>query len=90
MGGVQKSRMLRAYGLRDTRLYRYRRPLFTLFTWYTRVRYRQLARHVVNEIEQHRDGGVEVIGPGSDHTPCQQNRQRAVAQTDRGGSRAGR
>lgn len=61
-GGVRKSTMLRAYGLRDTRLYRCRRPLFSLFTWYTRLRYRQLARHVVRDIEQYRKGGVEVVG----------------------------
>ena len=54
--------MLRACGLRDSRLYPYRRPLFRLFAWYTRLRYRQLARHVLREIEQYRDGGVEVVG----------------------------
>jgi predicted secreted protein len=67
-GGVRKPRMLRAYGLRETRLYPLRRPLFRLFVWYTRLRYRWLARRVVREIAQYRDAGVEVaalVGVGA-------------------------
>jgi hypothetical protein len=60
-GGVRKSRMVRAYGLRDTRVYPFRRPLFTLFLWSTRLRCRQLIREVVRDIERYRDGRVEVI-----------------------------
>lgn len=60
-GGVRKPRMLRAYGLRETRLYALRRPLFRLFAWYTRMRYRWLARQVVREVEQYRDAGVKVV-----------------------------
>ncbi len=61
-GGVRKPTMLRAYGLIDTRLYRFRTMLFGLFLASTRLRYRVLARHVAREIEQYRDAGVAVTG----------------------------
>jgi predicted secreted protein len=61
-GGVRKPMLLRAYSLRDTRLYRVRRPLLRLFLSYTRLRYRILARGVVRDIERYRHGGVDVVG----------------------------
>ena len=54
--------MLRAYGLIDTRLYRFRTVLFGLFLASTRLRYRLLARRVAREIKQYRDAGVAVAG----------------------------
>ena len=60
-GGVHKRMLLRAYGLRDSGLYPFRRPLFWLFRLYTRARYELLARAVVSQIEQYRDAGVEVV-----------------------------
>ncbi len=61
-GGVRKPQMLRAYGLIDTRLYRFRTVLFRLFVASTRLRYRLLARHVAREIKEYRDAGVAVVG----------------------------
>ena len=61
-GGVNKPQMLRAYGLIDTRLYRFRTVLFGLFLFSTRLRYRLLARRVAQEIEQYRDAGITVAG----------------------------
>lgn len=61
-GGVHKRLMLRAYGLRDTRLYPLRRVVLRLFRLYTRTRYRLLARSVAHEIQQYVDGGVTVLG----------------------------
>ncbi len=60
-GGVHKRAMMLAYGLRDSRLYRWRRLLFRLFLGYTRMRYWLLARHVAHEIDAYRRTGVEVI-----------------------------
>ena len=61
-GGVHKRLMLRAYGLRDTRLYPLRHVLLRLFRLYTRYRYRRLARSVAHEIQQYRDAGITVVG----------------------------
>jgi uncharacterized protein YbbK (DUF523 family) len=61
-GGVTKPQMLRAYGLIDSRLYRFRAVLFGLFLANTRLRYRLLARHVAREIEQYGNAGVAVAG----------------------------
>lgn len=61
-GGIRKPMMLYAYGLRDKRLYHFRQPLLRLFLLYTRLRYRILARRVVREIGQYRDGGIDIVG----------------------------
>ena len=61
-GDVTKPPMLRAHGLIDTRLYRFRTVLFGLFLSSTRLRYRLLARRVAREIEQYRDAGIAVAG----------------------------
>lgn len=61
-GGIRKPMMLHAYGLRDKRLYHFRQPLLRLFLLYTRLRYRILARRVVREIGQYRDGGIDIWG----------------------------
>lgn len=61
-GGVLKRRMLRAYGLRDSALYRFRGALFRLFVWHTRVRYRRVAARVAADIEDYSRAGVRVLG----------------------------
>ena len=61
-GGVRKPWLIHAYGLRDSPLYRLRRPLFWLFILRTRLSYLRLARSVAREIERYRDAGVLVSG----------------------------
>jgi hypothetical protein len=61
-GGVLKRRMLRAYGARGTRLYRFRGIILRLFTLYTRLEYWRLARLLVGEIADYERSGFEVIG----------------------------
>jgi predicted secreted protein len=61
-GGALKRYMLLAYGSKGTLLYRLRRPLLRLFTWYTRSIYWRLARAVVKEIEDYERSGIRVIG----------------------------
>jgi predicted secreted protein len=61
-GGVLKRRMLRAYGARDTVLYRFRGPLLRLFVLYTRIVYRRLARLVGRQIADYERSGFAVIG----------------------------
>jgi hypothetical protein len=61
-GGVSKPQMLRAYGLIDTRLYRFRGVLYRLFLVGTRLRYWLLARRVAREIKQARDAGIAASG----------------------------
>ncbi len=61
-GGIRKPRMMLAYGLCDSPLYRFRRPLFRLFLRCTRLRYRLLARRVAHEIEHYERSGVQVVG----------------------------
>lgn len=61
-GGIHKPAMMLAYGLCDSPLYRFRRPLFRLFLLYTRARYWLLARRVAHEIDHYRRAGVEVTG----------------------------
>ena len=67
-GGVHKPAMMAGYGLRDSPLYRFRRPLFRLFVFYTRVRYCLLARQVARQVRQYHRAGVQVtavIGVGA-------------------------
>jgi hypothetical protein len=54
--------MLRAYGLRDSRLYPVRGPLFRAFVAHTRLRYLLLARRTARDIEDFRRAGVRVLG----------------------------
>lgn len=61
-GGIRKPRMMLAYGLCDSPLYRFRRPFFRLFLGYTRLRYWLLARRVAHEIEHYERAGVQVVG----------------------------
>ena len=61
-GGLLKPWMLRAYGLRDSRLYPVRGPLFRAFVAYTRLRYLWLARRTARDIEDFRRAGVRVLG----------------------------
>ena len=69
-GGILKPRMLRAYGVASTPLYRLRRPLLTLFIWWTRLRFSRLARQVIRDIEDYRAAGITVLGViGVDASP---------------------
>jgi hypothetical protein len=61
-GGVLKRSLLPMYGSRGTLLYRLRHVLLPLFLWYTRWRYRRLAKEVVGDIEDHVRSGIEVVG----------------------------
>jgi uncharacterized protein YbbK (DUF523 family) len=61
-GGLLKPWMLRAYGLRDSRLYRLRGPLFRVFVAHTRLRCRLLARRTARDIEDFHRAGVRVLG----------------------------
>ena len=61
-GGLLKRRMLRAYGLRDSPLYRFRGLLFHLFVWHTRAIYGRLAARVARDIEDSSRAGVKVLG----------------------------
>jgi predicted secreted protein len=60
-GGVLKRLVVRFYGSRRTWAYRLRGVLFPLFLFYTRWRYRQLARRVAREIEDYVRSGFEVV-----------------------------
>jgi uncharacterized protein YbbK (DUF523 family) len=61
-GGVLKRFILPLYGSRDTILYRWRRLILPLFTWYTRRVYQRMAREVVRDIEDYVRSGFEVVG----------------------------
>ena len=61
-GGVLKRSLLPLYGSQGTLLYRLRHVLLPLFIWYTRWRYRRLAKEVVRDIEDYVHSGFEVVG----------------------------
>lgn len=61
-GGVLKRHMLPIYGSRGTLLYRLRHVLLPLFLFYTRWRYRRLAKEVVRDIEDYVRSGFELVG----------------------------
>ena len=61
-GGVLKRRMLFAYGLRGSPLFRFRGALFRLFVWHTRARYGRLAARVADDIEDYVRSGARVVG----------------------------
>ena len=61
-GGVLKRYLLPMYGSRGTLLYRLRQVLLPLFLWYTRWRYRRLAKEVVRDIEDYLRSDFEVVG----------------------------
>jgi predicted secreted protein len=61
-GGVLKRDFLHAFGARNTRLYRFRKPLLRLFVWNTNRRYRSIARSVAKEMRDYQDSGFEVVG----------------------------
>jgi predicted secreted protein len=61
-GGVLKRRTILLYGSDATGLHYVRRPLTSLFVWYTRVSYARLARQVVRDIEDYVRSGFDVIG----------------------------
>jgi predicted secreted protein len=69
-GGVLKRLLLRAYGARGRPLYRLRRVLLAVFIWYTRFRYRRLARQVARQVEDYLASGFSVVGiVGVDGSP---------------------
>jgi uncharacterized protein YbbK (DUF523 family) len=61
-GGVLKRYFMPIYGSRGTLLYRLRAILLPLFLWYTRWRYRRLAKEVVRDIQDYGRSGFEVEG----------------------------
>ncbi len=61
-GGVLKRLLLRAYGASGGLLHRLRPILLAVFVWYTRFRYRRLAREVARQIEDYLASGFSVVG----------------------------
>jgi uncharacterized protein YbbK (DUF523 family) len=61
-GGVLKRYVLPVYGSNGTLLYWWRHVLLPLLLWYTRWRYRRLAKEVVRDIEDYVHAGFEVVG----------------------------
>ena len=61
-GGVLKRHLVLAYGAKGTLGYRLRRPLLWLFTRYTSLRYRRLARRVAGDIDDYQRSGFVVAG----------------------------
>ena len=61
-GGVLKRHLVPAYGAEGTLGYRLRRPLLWLFTRYTSLRYRLLARRVVGDIDDYLRSRFAVAG----------------------------
>ena len=61
-GGVLKEDLLRAFGSRNTKTYKFRKILLPFFIWNTKRIYRQLAREVVREVKDYLDSGFEVLG----------------------------
>src|SRR5215471_7303757 len=61
-GGVLERYMLPIYGSHGTLFYRLRHVLLPLFLWYTRWRYRRLAKEVVRDIEDYVRSGFGVVG----------------------------
>lgn len=69
-GGVRKRRLLAFIGSADTAGYRLRGVLLPLMLWWTRVRYRRLARAAASQIADHLRSGVKVLGVvGVDGSP---------------------
>jgi predicted secreted protein len=61
-GGVLKRSLVPAYAAEGTLRYRLRRPLLWLFTRYTSLRYRLLARRVAGDVGDYRNSGFVVVG----------------------------
>jgi hypothetical protein len=61
-GGVLKRHLVPAYAAEGTLGYRLRRPLLWLFTRYTSLRYRLLARRVAGDIDDYLRSGFAVAG----------------------------
>ena len=59
-GGVLKPYIAWGFGAERRRLWLFHVPLLWVFTWYTKVRYRLLARHVADEVRDYRRSGYEV------------------------------
>jgi predicted secreted protein len=61
-GGVLKPRTLAMYGSAGTPLHAVRRPLLIVFTWWTRLAYRRLARQVARDVVDYQRSGIAVTG----------------------------
>lgn len=69
-GGVLKRHLLRLFGARGFFLCRSARLLLPLLLWYTRLRYRRLARQVALECADYVNAGFEVVAlVGVDGSP---------------------
>jgi uncharacterized protein YbbK (DUF523 family) len=69
-GGVLKRCLVWAYGARSNPLYRVRGLVLHLFVWYTRRRYRALARAVARQVDDYLRSGFSVLGiVGVDGSP---------------------
>lgn len=69
-GGVHKKHLWNFLGSKRRLLYRFRGVVVPLFRAYTRVKYRRLAREVLNEIAEYNKAGGEIIGlVGVDGSP---------------------
>ncbi|HOT45659.1 MAG TPA: hypothetical protein PLM53_14180 [Spirochaetota bacterium] len=69
-GGVSKKLMWLSFGIRGTPLYWLRFILLPLFQFYTRMRYRSIARHVSLQIKDYIRSGFTIIGiVGIDGSP---------------------
>lgn len=67
-GGVRKPLMLAVYGLDARHLGRLRGPLLAVFTRWTRLRYRLLARRVARDVADYEAAGISVrayVGVGA-------------------------
>lgn len=61
-GGALKRHVVRMYGSKGTPAYLVRRPLLWVFTWWTGLVYRRLAREVARDVADYRRSGFEVVG----------------------------
>ena len=69
-GGVLKPRIAVAFGARHRPSWVLRGPMLSASTWYTKLRYRLLARRVANEIRDYVRSGYSVAGVvGVDGSP---------------------
>ena len=61
-GGVLKPQIATAFGVRHSVLWWLRRPILRAFTWYTKFRYRLLARQVAADVRDYQRSGFTVAG----------------------------
>lgn len=61
-GGVLRRHLLRYFGSRHTLRYRTRSLVLPILVWYTRIRYRRMARQVARQVADYAASGFEVVG----------------------------